>query len=95
MKRAKSARAPGMPRPQDPVEGNHLGQDPPVSATQGAVLEALVEGTGRDGSPPCASVKDFEACISGWRADRLPILTRRIRVCRIWNRTCSLYWRAA
>jgi Family of unknown function (DUF5990) len=33
-----------------------------ASATQGAVLEARVEGTGRDGSPACASVKDFD----GW-----------------------------
>jgi hypothetical protein len=33
-----------------------------ASATQGAVLEARVEGTGRDGSPACASVKGFD----GW-----------------------------
>ena len=37
-----------------------------VSATPGAVLEARVPGTGRDGTPACASVKDF----SGWKVVR-------------------------
>ena len=34
-----------------------------ASGAGGAVLEACVPGTGRDGSPACASVKDFE----GWK----------------------------
>ena len=32
----------------------------------GAVLEARVPGTGRDGTPACASVKDF----AGWKVGR-------------------------
>jgi Family of unknown function (DUF5990) len=32
-------------------------------ATRGAVLEASVPGTGRDGTPACASVRDF----AGWK----------------------------
>ena len=32
-------------------------------AARGAVLEASVPGTGRDGTPACASVKDF----TGWK----------------------------
>ena len=35
-----------------------------ASAGGGVVLEARVAGTGRDGSPACASVKNFD----GWRA---------------------------
>ena len=34
-----------------------------ASGTAGAVLEACVPGTGRDGTPACASVKDFD----GWK----------------------------
>jgi uncharacterized protein DUF5990 len=34
-----------------------------ASGAGGAVLEACVPGTGRDGSPTCASVKDFD----GWK----------------------------
>jgi hypothetical protein len=34
-----------------------------ASAAGGAVLEARIRGTGRDGSPACASVKDF----AGWK----------------------------
>jgi hypothetical protein len=34
-----------------------------ASGPGGAVLEARVPGTGRDGTPACASVKDFE----GWK----------------------------
>jgi hypothetical protein len=34
-----------------------------ASGAGGAVLEARVPGTGRDGSPACASVKDFR----GWK----------------------------
>jgi len=30
----------------------------------GGVLEACVPGTGRDGGPACATVKDFD----GWKA---------------------------
>ncbi len=33
-----------------------------------AVLEARVPGTGRDGTPACASVKDF----TGWKVDHRP-----------------------
>ena|SRR5688572_7818104 len=33
-----------------------------ASAAKAAVLEARVQGTGRDGTPACASVKDF----GGW-----------------------------
>jgi hypothetical protein len=33
-----------------------------VSSAKGAVLETRVQGTGRDGTPACASVKDF----GGW-----------------------------
>jgi hypothetical protein len=33
-----------------------------ASAARAAVLEARVQGTGRDGTPACASVKDF----GGW-----------------------------
>jgi hypothetical protein len=36
-------------------------------ASGGAVLEARVPGTGRDGTPACASVKDFD----GWKVKRL------------------------
>jgi Family of unknown function (DUF5990) len=35
-------------------------------ASSGAVLEARVPGTAKDGSPACASVKDFD----GWTAAR-------------------------
>jgi hypothetical protein len=34
-----------------------------ATKTGGAVLEAHVHGTGRDGTPACASVKDF----AGWK----------------------------
>jgi hypothetical protein len=37
---------------------------PAKAIRAGGVLEARVPGTGRDGGPSCASVKDFE----GWRA---------------------------
>ena len=36
---------------------------PPKFVAAGGVLEARVAGTGRDGGPSCATVKDFE----GWK----------------------------
>ena len=36
-----------------------------ASAAKAAVLEARVQGTGRDGTPACASVKDF----GGWHLE--------------------------
>ena len=37
-----------------------------IMIVAGGVLEARVPGTGRDGGPSCATVKDFE----GWRPVR-------------------------
>ena len=37
-----------------------------VSSAKGAVLETRVQGTGRDGTPACASVKDF----GGWNLEQ-------------------------
>ena len=46
------------PQTEDPLEGV-----PGKMIRTGGVLEARVPGTGRDGGPSCATIKDFE----GWK----------------------------
>jgi hypothetical protein len=41
-----------------------LDKIPPKSIAAGGVLECRVAGTGRDGGPSCATVRDFE----GWKS---------------------------
>jgi hypothetical protein len=51
-----------------PLTGISTGMGRRASAGDGAVLEAVVPGTGRDGTPACASVKSF----AGWKVVPAP-----------------------
>lgn len=49
-----------------PLTGITADQIGRATSRSGGVLEARVPGTGKDGGPSCASVKDF----AGWSAER-------------------------
>ena len=59
---AGQADTPWSRRLKIPLKGITADMIRRASAARGAVLETRVQGTGRDGTPACASVKDF----GGW-----------------------------